>query len=321
MNYHYYLVINSNSGSGRGTQIGKELTALMDEKGLNYSASFTQYAGQEIEIVKELAANTLVAWEEDKEYETFPLLLVVGGDGTLNQVMNALHDFSKDIPLAFIPGGSGNDFARAVGITRGNTKEALEQILKADQPQKINVLKYYESNKQIEGTFVNNFGIGIDASVVHATNDSATKATLNKYHLGSLAYVLSVLKVLFTQKTFTVTVTLKNGETKTFDKAFLATTTNHAYFGGGVAIAPSADPRKEDMYFVLAEKTSWPRLFSLIFALSKGKHFEKEDFHHFVSDEIILVTTTEQYGQVDGETIDKQEFNLKFQAGTRYIWF
>ncbi|MDR2832546.1 MAG: diacylglycerol kinase family lipid kinase [Streptococcaceae bacterium] len=320
MNIHYYVIINSNAASGQGMITGNELLSLMEEKRLKVTSFFTQYAGQEVQIAKKLATETLMPWDEKQEYQEFPLLVVVGGDGTLNQVLNALNDFPTNIPLAFIPGGSGNDFARAVGITRGNTKKALEQIIKAVKPQAINTLQYTEKNTGKKGALVNSLGIGIDASVVYATNDSTTKAALNKYHLGSLAYIFSVIKVLFTQKTFEVTIEA-NGQSKTYDKMFLATTTNHRYFGGGVAIAPKANPRVEDMHLVLAQKKSWLRLFSIILALTKEKHIAKEDVHHYVADKIVLKTKGEQYAQVDGEVLDKQEFDLEFQAKMRLFWF
>lgn len=51
------------------------------------------------------------------------------------------------------------------------------------------------SDKQ--GVVVNNFGIGLDATIVHATNHSTSKTKLNKYNLGSFAYLFSILRVFF----------------------------------------------------------------------------------------------------------------------------
>lgn len=320
MKLEYHIIINSNSGSGNGKRTGEELLAVLKEKQETFTSYFTTYAGEELEITRKLAENTLIDWEEGKDYERFPLLVVLGGDGTLHQVINALDGVSKKIPVGYVPGGSGNDFARGVGIVRNDVRAAFEQIQSVVKPKEINVLHFEEKNKNFNGSFVNNFGIGIDASVVQATNESASKKTLNRYKLGSLSYVFTMLGVLFKQKTFPVTVTTTDGS-QTFDKTFLATTTNHPYFGGGVAILPGADAHQKQVDLILIEKKNWLQVFRLLAALPEGKHLAHPDTHCFSGDWIKLTTKTLQYGQIDGEGIDQQEFDLTFTPETRYIWF
>ncbi|MDR0921388.1 MAG: diacylglycerol kinase family lipid kinase [Lactobacillales bacterium] len=319
MKHHYHLIINSNAGSGNGAKIGKQLIDILENRKEEFTTYFTKYAGNEVEIIHEIAPTKLMEWHEGLQVETFPLLVVLGGDGTLHQVLNALENYSTKIPVAYVPSGSGNDFARGVGISR-TTKEAFLQILETDSPQEINMIDFDERVSNHHGLVINNLGIGIDASIVAATNDSATKKTLNKYKLGSLAYVLSVLKVIFTQKGFPVLIEV-NGKEYSFKKAFLCTTTNHPYFGGGVPVAPGADPRKDSLDLVLIERLNIFILFYLLIQIFRKKHLNSRFVYHFESNKLRLISTTPQFAQTDGETIDKQPYDLYFTTNKRYIWF
>ncbi|MDR2465082.1 MAG: diacylglycerol kinase family lipid kinase [Streptococcaceae bacterium] len=322
MKFYYYLIINTNAGSGNGERIGKDIVCHFEETSTEFEVFHTHHAGEEVEIANILARDKqIIEWNPEKKVEKYPLLIVLGGDGTLHNVLNALDDYSPNIPVAYIPAGSGNDFSRGVGIDREDALNAFRQIQRAKEPQAIHVLNYKEKNTGVTGIAVNNYGIGIDAAVVHATNDSETKHFLNKYKMGSLAYVFSILKVLFTQKSFRVELTLKDGVQHEFSKGFLATTTNHPYFGGGVRIAPTADARGPVLDLILVEKHNWFILFRIIFLLFHGKHLSNKHVHHFQTDQLQLKTQNLQFAQIDGESVDAQEFDLDFSVRERLFWF
>ncbi|SKA14516.1 lipid kinase, YegS/Rv2252/BmrU family [Pilibacter termitis] len=315
----YHIIINTNAGSGNGKRIGEELLQYLDEKNVLYTAYFTHFAGEEVEITERLAEKgELREWQGEEE--NFPLLVVLGGDGTLHQVLNALDKTSKKIPVAYIPAGSGNDFARGVGIVRNDTKKAFEQIVQAKKPQKIQVLRYFERVKQEKGVAVNNFGVGIDAAIVASTNQSVSKKALNKYKLGSFSYIFSILKVLFTQKSYPAEV-IADGKKHEFPNTFLATVTNHAYFGGGVSICPPADVRSEKVDLVLIEKENWLVIFWLLSLIFRGKHLKSKYVHHFKCETLQLEAKEEQFGQIDGETVKPRKFALNFVSESRLFWF
>lgn len=116
-------------------------------------------------MTKELAETTLLPWSEDLDVSTFPILVVLGGDGTLHNVINSLLPYDSTIPLSYIPCGSGNDFARGVGLSR-NIDKALHQILRTRRPKEIQTIHYVEANQEEIGLATNNVGLGLDAAIV-----------------------------------------------------------------------------------------------------------------------------------------------------------
>ncbi len=69
-------------------------------------------------------------------------------------------------------------------------------------PQSVTIIKYHDQIQDETGFAINNIGIGLDASIVYAANHSAAKSNLNKFNLGSFAYLSAVENVLFRQKDF-----------------------------------------------------------------------------------------------------------------------
>lgn len=323
MKFHYILLINQVSGNGNGKKTGAIIQNLLDEQKMSYESYYTEYAGHEAELAKELANSKLIGWnaeiKSDYADKLYPLLVVIGGDGTLHQVLNQFYRMDKEIPVSYIPGGSGNDFARGINLPK-DPQKAFWAIQRAKEPQIINTLTYEEKIQTETGLAINNIGIGLDAAIVAATNDSMTKKTLNKYNLGSFAYIASIVKVLFTQKGFPILLEV-NGEEFTFKKAFLCTTTNHPYFGGGVAIAPMAKATVSDIDLVVVERISMIKIFGLIIRLITNKLTTSKHYHHFTGHKLRIVSTVPEYGQADGEVMGLRPFDITFSTRPQLIWY
>lgn len=323
MKFHYILLINQVSGNGNGKKTGAIIQNLLDEQKMSYESYYTEYAGHEAELAKELANSKLIGWnaeiKADYADKLYPLLVVIGGDGTLHQVLNQFYRMDKEIPVSYIPGGSGNDFARGINLPK-DPQKAFWAIQRAKEPQIINTLTYEEKIQTETGLAINNIGIGLDAAIVAATNDSMTKKTLNKYNLGSFAYIASIVKVLFTQKGFPILLEV-NGEEFSFKKAFLCTTTNHPYFGGGVAIAPMAKATVSDIDLVVVERISMIKIFGLIIRLITNKLTTSKHYHHFTGHKLRIVSTVPEYGQADGEVMGLRPFDITFSTRPQLIWY
>lgn len=319
MKKHFYLVINEHAGSGTGRKAAEKIIKQLRTANIDYTTFYTDYAGHEIEIAEQLAQDILIPWNAELDIESFPLLVVLGGDGTLHSVLNALKAFDPTIPIGYIPCGSGNDFARGVGIAK-QAEKAFFQLMRAESPQEIQVITYDESIQEETGLAVNNIGVGLDGAIVNVANTSTSKSALNKFNMGSLSYIFSILKVLFTQKGFPILVEV-NGKNLEFDRAFLCTVTKHPYFGGGVPIAPVADPRKPVLDFVLVERISMFKIFWLILLLIQKKHMNSKYFHHIQSSKIRIISTVPQYIHADGEILGKRNLDMSFGTETRLFWF
>lgn len=322
MNFHYHILINPAAGSGNAAKTAEKIIHLLDDGDYTYTPYYTERPGDEREIVNRLS-DLLSPWsefcEKDHVDDSFHLLVVIGGDGTLHQVVNQFFALDLQLPVSYIPAGSGNDFARGIGLSR-DPEKAFEQITSAIQPQPINVFHYDEKISEEQGIILNNVGIGLDALIVATTNASNSKKVLNKYRLGSASYALYLVKAIFTQKTFPILVEL-NGQTLNFERTFLCTTTNIPYFGGGIAIAPMADPKKEAIDLVVVEKPNMLAILRFLLQLVRKKHTQNKHYRHFTSSKIRIVSVVPQHGQADGENMGERSFDMNFSTATQYIWY
>ena len=133
MNFHYHILINPAAGSGNAEKTAEKIIQLLDEGDYTYTPYYTEGPGDEKEIVDRLT-NLLSPWSETCEKDhidnSFHLLVVIGGDGTLHQVVNEFFALGLQLPVSYIPAGSGNDFARGIGLSR-EPEKAFEQITSA----------------------------------------------------------------------------------------------------------------------------------------------------------------------------------------------
>lgn len=246
-------------------------------------------------------------------------MLIVGGDGTLHEALTGLGEEQKHIPLAYIPAGSGNDFAKGLTISK-NVTEALEQILNCKEPKKIDILHFYESFSNETGYAVNNIGVGFDAATVKYANLSTIKKKLNTIKMGSLTYVVSLIIVLFKQKGFPIEVKVDNVRL-IFPKAFLVTVNNHPYFGGGIGISPKASPYDNCIDLIVLQKVSvFKIIFLFILLLSGGRHLNHKDVHYLKGTHIEILSNQLADVQADGEFLGGKSVNLSIQSSIRYFW-
>ena len=276
----YYILANPHAGPGHGQQVTDKLTAYLTQQKITYHLFNTHQPLDEHRLMTDILAQKT---RDDR-------IIIIGGDGTISVAVNAL---PAEQAFSYIPAGSGNDFARGLEVSLQDTIETFDNIHKST-PQTIYVLKY--ESEGLSGIATNNFGIGLDAAIVDATNQSLTKGFLNTLKLGQLAYLTTALKIIFSKKPFQVTV---NGVT--FTKTFLFTLTKHPFFGGGVPLAPDASLMDADIHLVEVDRIHLLGIFALIPKVLKAKHLANKHVHHMVDGSFTLEITSDQPVQIDGE--------------------
>lgn len=303
------IILNRRAGNGESIRIWKTVKKFLKKNEIDFQIHTTQKNGDGVRIAKDLA--------DSIEKQT--KILILGGDGTLNQSVNGVKlSKNPDTPLAYIPAGSGNDFSRGIKINHIKPIVLLQSILSMENPRQIDIGKaiFPDQTKY----FVNNIGIGLDANTVYTTNHSKRKGFLNKLKLGTLAYVSSLIKVIKEQGAFPLTVTTKDG-IKKFDQAYIVSATNHPYFGGGIAIDPIATPFDGKLDLVVVNKIkgrTFIKLFSKL--LTDGSHLHDENVWHIQEKEFTLSSLHDEYGQMDGEELTPQEFEINFEVSSHPFW-
>lgn len=211
-----YFIVNEGARTGKAAEVWKLVRGLLIEKGIAYKAYETKHKGHATSLAAHIAA-----LPQDVIY-----LVVLGGDGTVNEVLNGITDFDK-VRLGVIPTGSGNDFGRGIGLPK-DPQTALENILSCIEqeqqtgkaPERIDLGQVSWPGADTPRIFGISAGTGLDAIVCKKALQSGLKKFLNKIHLGKLTYLLLTVQTLFTMDTAQVTYTYygKEQQEQTVDK-------------------------------------------------------------------------------------------------------
>lgn len=290
----YHIIVNPASRSGKGHKIWKEqVEPALNRGGVAFRSHFSQKAGDVAKIAADILASA----------ETFPLrLIILGGDGTVNEALQGIPDPSQVI-LGYIPTGSSNDLARDLHIPT-DPAAALDLILHTEKPVFLDLgTVAYEDGETRR--FCVSCGIGYDAAVCEEALHSKIKYTLNKLGLGKLTYLGIALKQLFASKAVSCRL-IPDGETPIHIEGMLFTACMiHRFEGGGFMFAPDADPA--DGILNLCTVGDLPRgliLFALPTAF-KGKHYLFRGITPYRTGSLCIEASAPLWVHTDGEVTRK----------------
>lgn len=288
----YTFIVNPNARSGLGHKIWSSLEEVLKERNVEYKVLYTKYQHHATKLTKELTSSgeecTIVA---------------LGGDGTINEVMNGICDISK-VTLGYIPIGSSNDFARSLKLST-DAHEALNHILNPSAYKFINVGKMEYKDKKRR--FAVSAGLGFDAAVCHQIVISKLKLFLNKLHLGKLTYVAVAIQRLMAQTPRPMTLTFDDGRVVSFDKAYFAASMNHKFEGGGFMFCPKADPSDDILDVIVASDISKLKVLCLLPTAFKGWHVHVKGIHIFQCKTVEYTSDIALPVHTDGEPVFLQK--------------
>jgi YegS/Rv2252/BmrU family lipid kinase len=223
----WLVIVNPNAGNGKGKKDWDKISALLKEADLPFAVKFTERKSHAIEITK-TSIN-----------DGFRKIITVGGDGTLNEVVNGVFlnesCSSKEISLALIPVGTGNDWGRMFGIPLDYAKAV--KIIRDNKimVHDIGLIFYYNGTEKNKRYFINIAGLGFESVVVRRTNIQKDKG-----HGGKAIYLYNLLMSLISYKN-TEAELIIDGEKINAD-IFSLNVGNGKYCGGGMRQTPDALP-------------------------------------------------------------------------------
>lgn len=288
----YIIIVNIKAGSGKGLKLLRSIENLHLYKEYKCRSFITEYPGHAEKIAGQIAKI---------HNGHLQAVIVIGGDGTFHEVINGLRLY-PDVPVGFLPTGTGNDFARGINL-KGKNEIKFQTMLKDTHPVSYWTGLYLtgKRNEKHQRSFVNSMGFGFDAEVTNCANLGNTKEILVKYKLGFLIYVISLFKTLRNFSPYSLNMIL-DGNSLNIEKTWMVVISNHPYFGGGMKINPLAK-QKSDSFAVLVLKDlpKWKviALFGLVFI---GKHTYLNEVETYQAKEIELFGKTAIPFQVDGQT-------------------
>jgi YegS/Rv2252/BmrU family lipid kinase len=211
------------------------------------------------------------------------LVIVGGGDGTLNGIVDTLVDYQ--LPLGILPLGTANDLARTLLIP-SSIPEACQVI--ADGYLKAIDLGWVNGKY-----FFNVASLGLGVKIT----EKLTKGAKRRW--GVLAYVATAIQVLSQTRPFHADIIVDGKTTRV--RTIQIAVGNGRYYGGGMAIADDAaiDDRRLDLYSL--ELLHWWQIFPLLSKFPKGQHGLLPWVESLEGEEIIIHTRREHAINTDGE--------------------
>jgi YegS/Rv2252/BmrU family lipid kinase len=289
------LIVNPHSNQGCAAQTLKTLLPEMEATWPNLRVFMTEYKYHATELTR----NQILSGAS--------VILVMGGDGTLNEVVNALGEHSK-IPLGILPSGSGNDTAKSFGWTEDG-KSQIRRLLNA-QVKMIDLgLVISKTQKRY---YLNVASCGISAVIAKNMREQERKIG------ASLAYYWQTLKAIWSYRPTHIRVNI-DGKNIQHPDCSLLVFANGRYFGGGMQIAPGA--RVDDGRFDEIAVSKMGLGFFLRHGLSvyKGRHLDLPQVYKMRGHKALVESLSKEpvYVEADGE--DAGELPARFEILSRCL--
>ena len=294
----YYFIVNGNAGVGRKKSIWKHsLKPELIRRGVHYHAYECSCPGHATTLAEQILS----------EHVGNIRLIVVGGDGTFNEVLNGITDFTR-VTLSYIPAGSANDLGYSLGIS-ADPLQALRRILDGGRIYQMDIGKTTFHRDETSRYFAISSGIGLDAEACsHA--GGRLKAFLNRIHLGKLIYMLNTVRLVLTYPATDGKLIFvnKNGDLleRKVHRFFFLAGMNQPYEGGHLAIAAGAKSDDGKFSFAMAHDLSNGKaLFALaLLALKMHDRIRGYEVVDACACHVMLKDNLEVH--TDGETFGRQ---------------
>jgi YegS/Rv2252/BmrU family lipid kinase len=264
------VIFNPTAGRGQGEVLKAQAQEFLGSK---FEFIPTRRAGHATELAKEAA-------------KTHKIVCALGGDGTVGDVARGI--LGSESALGVLPVGTGNDFARNLGL-KLDLKEACATVLGG-------VTKHVDVGYINEIPFINNCGTGFDAQVMHTMNTSI------RFTRGPAAFNLAILKTLGTYKPFTLTLEA-DGQEKISEKAFMVSVLNGPMYAAGMLAAPRAEIDDGLLDVMVIRALPKAQLLPLIVKVRQGTHTDHPAIRMFQTRKLTLQTVPPQRLNVDGDLV------------------
>nr|WP_278678543.1 YegS/Rv2252/BmrU family lipid kinase [Clostridium paraputrificum] len=217
----------------------------------------------------------------DKDYK---YVLVAGGDGTVDSVVNAMMNRGIDLPIGILPVGTANDFGKFIGIPSDVTK-ACNQILESE-PKAVDIGKINDKY------FINVASSGL-------FTDVSQKTDLNlKNTIGKLAYYLKGIEEIPNFRR--LKVHLKSKEVD-FDGEMYLILVFNGQTAGNFKLATRADVNDGYLDVIMIKAVPIIEILPLFIKILKGEHLDSDKVIYFKTDDILIESEEDIVVDIDGE--------------------
>ena len=266
-----YFIVNPIAGGGKAKEKFDALARWLTERRADFGFCETTAPGQSTELTEKAYASG----------ERF--IVAVGGDGTINEVASSLY-LKDDVYMGVCPFGTGNDFARVLGLP--TEPEEVGRVILEGAPSPVDI------GMAGSKPFTNVGGLGFDVDVV-----INTEKFKHRFH-GMIPYLLGVVKSLLHLKDVIITITADGRVIK--ENVTICAIGNGSHIGGGMAALPQASASDGLFDVCVIERVGIFKLLYLLPKFIKGRHVGLKQVKYFRAGEVRI--DGERYPmQLDGE--------------------
>jgi diacylglycerol kinase (ATP) len=282
----WLILVNPEAGNGISIRKLDELCTLLYSSNIEHSVTVTESWPQLFEHASRAAANG------------YSGVIAHGGDGTVSQVAAGIIHGETGIPLAVLPAGNGNDWARTMGI--GSFEHTVDSILRNESCiMDAALCEISDKNSELvhSSVFVNSAGIGLDAHVLEKTINLRKKISL-----GRMGYVAALISTVFEMPLWKGRMLVDGSEV--YQGYYLSLTSGVCpYIGGGMMLSPTSLPYDDMLDTAVVRPISRLRLVRNVPRLFKGNILETPDVTSWRGREFRLKAEGSVKVELDGEWI------------------
>ncbi|MCX7554979.1 diacylglycerol kinase family lipid kinase [Marinicella sp. S1101] len=277
------IIFNPNAGSGRSQKYLPLITSHLEHHQINFDLLTTTHSGHAKELI------------ETADLSQYSGLIAAGGDGTLFELVNGLmqHEAAARIPLGVIPVGTGNAFARELGLMPTDWQKGIEIIL---QQQTKHIDIGMAQDKHHAMYFINILGMGF------VVNAGQTTTKIKK--LGKSAYTFATLWETIKLKKYPMAISMVDSNNQTIemaDELVFVEVANSRYTGTSFLIAPDAKIDDGLLDVIILKQISRAKILRLFPTIYSGQHINYSEVKTFQVKSITIKTKQPMPLMPDGE--------------------
>lgn len=285
----WFVIVNPIAGSGKGLDDYPLISKLLRNNNIKCEAVFTEHKYHATEL-------TVSAIEAG-----FRHIIVIGGDGTLHEVVNGIYiqksASPEDVTIAMISVGTGNDWIRMLGIPR-RYSEAIRAICEGYTfLQDVAAVEYEEAHYRQTRYMANVAGIGFDAAVIRRLQNQKAKS-----RLGKTAYLWCMIRSFFSYKATGVKIWVDDKLIYN-NLLFSMAIGVGKYNGGGMQQLPDAVADDGLLDITMIKPLHWWHVLFRIRRLFNGTIYSIGHVLYAQGERIRIESTPEAPLEVDGELL------------------
>lgn len=279
------FIVNPIAGGGRAKELIPMIEATMNKCDRDFKIKIAEKPGDAIKISEE-------------GLNDYRIIVAVGGDGTVNEVSQGIINRGDGV-LGIIPGGTGNDMARSLGLPM-DPKKAIDEILIGNR-------KMIDIGRVNSSSFLNIASVGFDAEVV----DNNRK--IRKKVKGAISYAISLVYTIFQFKSKPVSIEIDGKRNR--ENILLLAVGNGKYYGGGIKVLPHAELDDGYLHICLIADISKLKLLLLFPSVFKGNHLKHKKYvRTYRARSVILKSEKDITLNVDGDVSPVKDLDISLDA-------